>query len=71
MLTKLAAVIIGVMLVLVFLSFIAPAQSQRKFWIMIRKFRAGLDLVVYWFFNVCAILSILYLVLMTARGFFL
>ena len=68
MLIKIAEVVFGVILVLFFLSVFAPMQSQRKFWIVIHKIRAVMDLAAYWFFNVCAVLSILYLVLATVRG---
>lgn len=66
---KIVAVLFGIIFILFLLSVIAPMQSQRKFWLMIHKFRAGLDCVVYWFFNVCAVLSILYAIWMTAHGF--
>lgn len=66
---KIAAFLFGIIFVLFLLSVIAPMQSQRKFWRMIHKFRAGMDFVVYWFFNICAALSILYAVWMVAHGF--
>lgn len=66
---KIAAFLFGIIFVLFLLSVIAPMQSQRKFWRMIHKFRAGMDFVVYWFFNICAVLSILYAVWMAAHGF--
>ena len=69
MAVKITAVVFGIILILFFLSVIAPMQSQSKFWRMIHKFRAGMDLVVYWFFNLCAVLSILYAVWMVAHGF--
>lgn len=68
MAAKIAAVVFGIIFTLFLLSVIAPMQSQRKFWRMIHKFRAGMDLVVYWFFNVCAILTILYAVFMVTHG---
>lgn len=43
-----------------FLSAIAPVKSERKFWHIIHKIRAGMDFVSYWFFNICAILTIIY-----------
>lgn len=69
MAVKIAAVLFGSILVLFFLSVIAPMQSQRKFWRMIHRFRAGMDFVVYWFFNACAVLSVLYAVWMIAHRF--
>lgn len=37
---------------------IAPIKSNRKFWHIIHKIRAGMDFAFYWFFNICAILTI-------------
>lgn len=65
---KVVAVVLVVIFILFLLSAIAPMRSQRKFWRIIHKFRAGMDLVVYWFFNVCAILTILYAVFMITHG---
>lgn len=56
---KIAIVIFGIILILFFLSVIAPMKSESKFWHVIHKIRAGMDLTVYWFFNICAILTIL------------
>lgn len=47
MAAKIAAVGFGIIFILFLLSVIAPIQSQRKFWRMIHKFRAGMDLIVY------------------------
>lgn len=69
MVVYILAVVFGSVLILFLLSVVAPMQSRRKFWIMIHKFRAGMDFVVYWFFNVCAVLSILYAVWIIAHGF--
>lgn len=68
MTAKIAAVVFGSIFILFLLSVIAPMESQGRFWRMIHKFRAGMDLAVYWFFNVCAILSILYAVFMVTHG---
>lgn len=65
---KIAAIVFGIIFLLFLLSVFAPMQSKRKFWIMIHKFRAGMDFAVYWFFNVCAILAISYLVGSTLFG---
>lgn len=69
MAVKIAAVLFGIIFILFLLSVIAPMQSQRTFWIIIHKFRAGMDFVVYWLFNVCAVLSILYAFWIIAHGF--
>lgn len=65
---KIAAAVFGLLLILFFLSVIAPMQSQKRFWIAIHRIRAVIDLVVYWFFNVCAVLSLSYLVCSTLLG---
>ena len=65
---KIAAVVFGIVFVLFMLSVFAPMQSHKKFWIIIHRFRAVLDQVVYWFFNVCAVLSLSYLVGCTLLG---
>lgn len=68
MLLRLAAVLFGIIFILFLLSAIAPMQSQKKFWLTIHRIRAVMDLVVYWFFNVCAVLSLSYLVCSTLLG---
>lgn len=61
---KIVAVMLIIVFILFFLSVIAPMKSERKFWRVIRKIRAGMDFVVYWFFNICAILTIIYVIWM-------
>lgn len=68
MVVKILAVLFVTILIPFLLSVIAPMHSQRRFWRVIHKFRAGMDLIVYWFFNICAVLSILYAVWMIAHG---
>lgn len=65
---KIVAVVLGIIYILFFLSVIAPMKSKRKFWRAIHKIRVGMDFVVYWFFNICAILTILYVVWMVIHG---
>lgn len=60
MVGKIVAVTLGIIYVLFFLSVIAPVKSNRKFWHIIHKIRAGMDFASYWFFNICAILTIIY-----------
>lgn len=67
---KIAAAVFGVLFILFLLSVIAPMKSQKKFWITIHRIRAVMDLAVYWFFNICAILAIAYLVGSTLLGLF-
>lgn len=55
--------------VLFLLSVIAPVRSQKRFWKAIYKIRAVMDLTSYWFFNLCGISAILYIVVMMIRGF--
>ena len=54
--------------ILFFLSVMAPMKSERKFWRVIHKIREGMDLTVYCFFYICAILTILYVVWMVVHG---
>jgi len=68
MVDKIVAVALGIIYILFFLSVIAPMKSQKKFWRAIHKIRAGMDFVVYWFFNICAILTILYVIWMAVHG---
>lgn len=68
MVGKIVAVMLGIIYVLFFLSVIAPTKSKRKFWLIIRKIRAGMDFVSYWFFNICAILTIVYVAWMSIYG---
>lgn len=64
---KIFIIVLIVLAVLVLLSVFAPKNSQRKFWIIIKKIRNAMDSVCYWFFNICAIAVILYIVYMVVR----
>lgn len=68
---KIAIIAAVIILVLFFLSVFAPMQSQKKFWTTIHKIRAVMDLISYWFINLCAIFSISYLVWNVTRGLLL
>lgn len=59
MVDKIVAVALVIIFILFFLSVIAPMKSESKFWRVIHKIRAGMDLTVYWFFNICAILAVI------------
>ena len=61
---KITAFIFSVILVLFLLSVFGPMHSKKKFWITIYKIRSIMDFVSYWFFNLCAIATILYVVVM-------
>ena len=65
---KIAAAVLIAVIALVLLSVFAPMQSQNRFWLAIRRVRNGMDRMVYWFFNVCAVAAILYVVCMAAYG---
>lgn len=54
--------IIAVLMILLILSFIAPQNSDRRFWIVIRKMRDGIDLFSYWLFNAIVICLLLFVV---------
>lgn len=68
MVSKLVAVALIVVFVLFLLSVFGPMHSQKKFWIMIQRIRGKMDLAVYWFFNLCAVLAVSYIVIMAVRG---
>lgn len=55
--------------ILFFLSVIAPKQSENKFWKAVRKFRAGMDVFSYWFFNICGALTVVYLCFYFIKAF--
>lgn len=66
--TKITVAVIIMIYVLFLLSVFAPMHSQKKFWIVIYKIRGIMDLVVYWFFNLCGIGTILFIVCMVIRA---
>lgn len=68
MISKIVAVAIIIILTLFLLSVFGPMHSQRKFWIAIRKIRAGMDFISYWFFNLCAIATVIFIVWMVVRA---
>lgn len=68
MVFKAATAVFIIILVLFFLSVFAPMQSERKFWLGIHKIRKGMDWCSYWFINLCAIVSVLYLLWNVLRG---
>lgn len=43
-------------------------HSRKKFWLVIRKIRDIMDFGSYWFYNLCAIATILYIVFMVIYG---
>jgi predicted CDP-diglyceride synthetase/phosphatidate cytidylyltransferase len=63
-----SAAVLVIIYILFFLSVMAPMKSERKFWRVIHKIREGMDLTVYCFFYICAILTILYVVWMVVHG---
>ena len=65
---RIAAATLIIVITLVLLSVFAPMQSKNGFWIVVRRVRSGMDRIVYWFFNACAIATILYVVCMAAYG---
>lgn len=62
MVTKLVIIFLVAVFVLFFLSVISPMNSTKKFWILIRKIRKVMDITSYWFFNLCAISTGIYIV---------
>lgn len=68
MVDKFVAVMLVTVFVLFLLSVIAPMKSERKFWRIIHKIREEMDFVCYWFFNICAILTVTYVIWMGVHG---
>lgn len=62
------AIIFAIIFILFLLSVFGPMHSQKKFWIAIRKIRSIMDAGSYWFYNLCAIATILYIIIMVAYG---
>ena len=46
-------------LIIVILSFIAPAESSHPFWVRVQHIRDRIDLVSYWIINLLSIAAIL------------
>lgn len=60
-------IIIGaaiIVYILFLLSVFGPLHSEKKFWIVIQKIRGIMDVGSYWFYNICVISVILYIVCM-------
>lgn len=66
--TKIVIAVMIVIYVLFFLSVFGPMHSQKRVWIVIRRIRSGMDFCSYWFFNLCGIATVLYIVCMSAYG---
>lgn len=47
--------------ILFFISVFAPKDSEKKFWKIILKIRAGMDFVSYWIFNICGAATLVYI----------
>lgn len=50
------------------LSVVAPMHSEKRFWKVIRKIRAGMDFASYWFYNLCAIGTVLFIAFFVIKG---
>ena len=48
------------------LSFIGPEDRKTGFWALIHKIRAGMDTVCWWFFNICAVGTIILVIVYAA-----
>lgn len=68
MVENILAVVFVVLLIPFFLSVFGPMHSQSRFWGAIYRIRGIMDLCTYWFFNLCAVATILYVVYMAVRG---
>lgn len=66
------AIIIAIVFIIIFILFLlsvfGPMHSRKKFWLVIRKIRDIMDFGSYWFYNLCAIATILYIVFMVIYG---
>lgn len=56
-------------LVIFLLDVLGPMHSQAPFWLTIHTLRGGLDLISYWFMNLCAIATILVVVYLVVQHF--
>lgn len=65
---EITAAVLIIVITFVLLSVFAPMQSKKGFWIVIRRVRNGMDRIIFWFFNACAIATILYVVCMATYG---
>ncbi len=65
---KIVAGILIIVFIFFLLSVFGPMHSQKKFWVVIRKIRKGMDFGSYWFYNICAIVTVLYIVFMVVYG---
>lgn len=58
------AAIFIIVFIFFLLSVFGPMHSQKKFWIVVRRIRGVMDFGCYWFYNLCGIATILYIVSM-------
>lgn len=68
MAAKVIAAVFLVVFTIFLLSVFGPMHSQKKFWLAIRRLRDIMDFGSYWFYNLCGIATILYIVLMIVRS---
>lgn len=58
--------------IVVFLSAFGPKQSEKRFWKVIFRLRAGIDCFSRWFFNVCGaatlVIAFYYIILKPLMG---
>ena len=62
------AIVFVIIFILFLLSVFGPMHSQKRFWVVIRRIRNIMDIGSYWFFNLCGIATILYVVFMAIYG---
>lgn len=70
MLEKIFILVFIIILILFFLSVFGPMHSEKKFWMAIYKIRAGMDFLSYWFFNICGIATILFVIFFIIKSIF-
>jgi len=61
--------IIFLLAMVLILSFIGPEDRKTGFWALIRRIRAGMDAVGYWFFNACAVGTIILVIVYAVLHF--
>lgn len=69
MATKIFIIVCFIILILFFMSVFGPMHSEKKFWKAIYKIREGMDFASYWFFNICGIATIFFVIYFAFKGF--
>lgn len=68
MMTKIFIIIMCVIYGLFFLSVFGPMHSEKKFWKAIYRIQSGMDCFSRWFYGICAIATVLYIIYFALKG---